>query len=56
MGKLNFRIYTTYRQGYFYLVFYSKFANNILVYTAANGFLCMLELGQVANSQGMTYK
>ena len=30
-----------------YLVFYSKYANNILVFTAANDFLCMLEPGQV---------
>ena len=33
-------------QGHFYLVFYSKFTNNILVFTAANDFLCMLELEQ----------
>ena len=29
-----------------YLVFYSKFTNNILVFTAVNDFLCMLELEQ----------
>jgi hypothetical protein len=34
-------------QGHFNLVFYSKFANNILVFSATVGFLCMLKLGQM---------
>jgi hypothetical protein len=34
-------------QGHFNLVFYSKFAKNILVFSAIVGFLCILELGQV---------
>ena len=32
---------------HFYLVLYSIYADNIPVYTAVNGFLCMLEPGQV---------
>ena len=38
---------------HFYPVFYSKFANNILVYTAGNGFLCMLELGLVGETEAI---
>lgn len=43
-------------QQHFYLVFYSTLAHNTLVYTATNDFFCMLELGQVENSQGMTHE
>ena len=50
------KIHIKHVKTYFYLVFYSKIANNILVYTATNDFLCMLEPGLVANSQSVKHK
>ena len=45
VSKIGYFHGSLFTQEHFYLVFYSKSANNILVCAAANGFLCMLELG-----------
>jgi hypothetical protein len=37
-------------------VFYSKFANNILVFSAIVGFFVHVGTGAGANSQGMAHK